>query len=344
MTDPDRPKDDLQICRAALAVARQIDLQAVSDGIVKAVLRYGHATAALLYLYDDENDTFHLKACHIPPDDPLRRGLLTLDLAEIRGKGPPTTWTPNATRAPAALRNLSIEQVLAIPLPGTGALIGMLLLARERQSLPVDDMDRVGRLVPELLPALVNAMVVERYRDLVIKDDQTESYNRRYFERFLSEEVYRAHRYKTSLSLIFLDMDNLKEVNNRYGHAIGSKALREVSRRLIGTIRGSDKLFRYGGDEFCIVLPETDRQGASELAERLRAALRTRSFLVDDTPGMALTASFGIASYPEHARTSLALVRCADRAMQRVKKLGKNSIGISSPEEGDVPRAAGGRP
>ncbi|MEE9292306.1 MAG: GGDEF domain-containing protein [Acidobacteriota bacterium] len=343
MSDPDRLIDELRICRAALAVARQIDLQAVADGMVRAVMDYGQTSAALLYLYDDENDTFHLKSCHIAPDDPLRRGLLTLDLAEIRGHGPPSSWSPIVTRAPAALRNLSVEEVLAIPLPGTGALIGMFLLARDRQSLPLDEMDRVSRLVPELLPALVNAMVVERYRDLVIKDDQTESYNRRYFDRFLSEEVYRAHRYKTGLSLIFLDMDNLKEVNNRYGHAIGSKALREVSRRLITTIRGSDKLFRYGGDEFCIVLPETEREGARELGERLRAALGARSFLVDDTPGMALTASFGVASYPEHARTSLALVRCADRAMQKIKNSGKNSVGVSSPEEGDVPQAAGGQ-
>jgi diguanylate cyclase (GGDEF)-like protein len=343
MSSPGRSTDDLQICRAALAVARQIDLKAVAEGIVRAVMEYGHASAALLYLYDDENDTFHLKACHIPSDDPLRRGILTLDLADLRGEGPPSVWTPSVTRAPTALRNLSIEQVLSVPLPGTGALLGMLLLARDRQALPLDDMDRVGRLVPELLPALVNAMVVERYKDLVIKDDQTESYNRRYFDRFLSEEVYRAHRYKTSLSLIFLDMDNLKEVNNRYGHAVGSKALREVSRRLIGAIRGSDKLFRYGGDEFCIVLPETDQPGTSELAERLRVALSARSFLVDDTPGMALTASFGIASYPEHARTSLALIRCADRAMQRIKAAGKNSIGVSSPDDSETQRAAGGK-
>src|SRR5207249_9150000 len=87
---------------------------------------------------------------------------------------------------------------------------------------------------------------------------------------------------------------------NRFGHAMGSKALREVSRRLVSEIRGSDKLFRYGGDEFCVVLPETDLRGACELSERLRVSLASRSFLVDDTPGMTLTASFGIAAYPDH--------------------------------------------
>lgn len=339
----DRSQDELHFARVALGVTRLIDLSAVGDALVRAVLECGRATAVFLYLYDGEQDTFHLRASHLPPDDPRRKGILTLDLAELRGKGPPATWAPGILPAPGALRPLAIDQVLAVPLPGTGAVLGMLLVARERQVIGVDDMDRVGRLVPELLPALVNALLVERYRELIIKDDQTDSYNRRYFDRFLSEEVYRAHRYGTSLSLIFLDMDNLKEVNNRYGHSMGSKALREVARRLVASIRGSDKLFRYGGDEFCVVLPETDPRGARELAERLRISLGSKSFLVHDTPGMMLTASFGIASYPEHSRTSLGLVKCADRAMQRIKSSGKNSIGVAGRDEEEEAQAVAGK-
>ena len=339
----DRFADDLGIARAALGVARQLDLQGVADAIVRAGLELGRATACLLYLYDGEQDTFHLKASHIPPEDPRRKGLTTLDLVELRGPGQSAaSFTPALRPAPAALHRIGLEQVLAVPLPGAGCLLGMLLLARETEVLEPEDQERIGRLVPEILPALVNALLVERYKELVIKDDQTESYNRRYFDRFLSEEVYRAHRYRTSLSLIFLDMDNLKVINNRYGHAMGSKALREVSRRLVSEIRGSDKLFRYGGDEFCVVLPETELKGACDLSERLRLALAGRSFLVDDTPGMTLTASFGVASYPDHARTSLGLIKCADRAMQKVKQSGKNSIGVSEAGE-ETLQAMGGQ-
>jgi diguanylate cyclase (GGDEF)-like protein len=342
MSDPDRVKEELLIARAALTVARHLDLDSVAEAFMRAALDQGRATAGFLYLYDGEQDTFHLTASHIPADDPRRKGIVALDLDDLRGPGAPSTWAPTATPAPEALRRLAIDQVLAVPLPGTGALLGMLLLARDRQALPAEDIDRVGRLIPDLMPALLNAILVERYKELIIKDDQTDSYNRRYFDRFLSEEVYRAHRYGTALSLIFLDMDNLKEVNNRYGHAMGSKAIREVSRRLVKEIRGSDKLFRYGGDEFCVVLPETDLRGARELAERLRLALGSRLFLVEDTPGMPLTASFGIASYPEHSRTSLGLIKCADRAMQRIKLSGKNSIGVSVPGEEETPQALGG--
>lgn len=338
----DRLAEDLTIARTALGAARQLDLAVVADAFVRAGMEVGRATAALLYLYDGEQDTFHLKAAHIPPDDPRRKGIVTLDLAELRGSGPPASYTPATARAPEPLRKLSIEQVLSVPLPGGGAILGMLLLAREGEGFSTADQDRIGRLVPELIPALLNALLVERYKELIIKDDQTESYNRRYFDRFLSEEVYRAHRYSTPLSLIFLDMDNLKEINNRFGHSMGSKALREVSRRLICEIRGSDKVFRYGGDEFCIVLPETDLRGACELSERLRASLQSRTFLVDDTPGMTLTASFGIAAYPEHARTSLGLIKCADKAMQKIKLAGKNSIGVSEADD-EAQQVMGGK-
>jgi diguanylate cyclase (GGDEF)-like protein len=339
----ERLKEDLALARAALAVARQIDLSTVSESCLRAAVESARASGGFLFLYDSEQDTFHLKASHLPPDDPRRKGILSLDLAELRGPGAPAaSWSPAVARAPEPLTRLGFDQVLAIPLPGAGTLLGMLLLGREHAPIPPDDVERVGRLVPELLPTLLNAFLVERYKELIIKDDQTDSYNRRYFDRFLSEEVYRAHRYGTSLSLIFLDMDNLKEVNNRYGHAMGSKALREISRRLVAEIRGSDKLFRYGGDEFCVVLPETDSRGATDVAERLRTSLYGRTFLADDTPGMALTASFGIASYPDHARTSLGLIKCADKAMQRIKLSGKNSIGISEAGE-ETPQSAWGK-
>ncbi len=338
----DRLDEDLAIARAALGVSRQLDLTAVAEGVVRSAMEIGRATSAFLYFYDGEQDTFQLKASHIPPEDPRRKGLLTLDLAELRGPdGPTASFVPKIVRAPDTLRRVGLEDVLAVPLPGAGTLLGILLLARPGEGLAPGDIERTGRLIPELVPALVNALLIERYKELIIKDDQTESYNRRYFDRFLSEEVYRAHRYRTSLSLIFLDMDNLKEINNRFGHAMGSKALREVSRRLVNEIRGSDKLFRYGGDEFCVVLPETELRGGCELSERLRLSLGGRSFLVEDTPGMLLTASFGIAAYPNHARTSLGLIKCADKAMQKVKLSGKNSIGVAEGDE-EPPQAVGG--
>src|SRR5262245_30624880 len=178
----DRLADDLRVARTALGVSRQLDLQTVVDAIVRATLETGRAGGAFLYLYDGEQDTFHLRGSHVPPDDPRRKGILTLDLAELRGPGVSSaTFIPAITDAPEVLRGLAGDQVLAVPLPGAGTLLGMLLLARGPDGFRSEDLERIGRLVPELVPALLNALVVERYKELIIKDDQTESYNRRYF-------------------------------------------------------------------------------------------------------------------------------------------------------------------
>jgi diguanylate cyclase (GGDEF)-like protein len=177
-----------------------------------------------------------------------------------------------------------------------------------------------------------NALRLLAMRELVIKDDTAHCYNRRHFESALPDELSRASRFNTPLSLIFLDMDNLKEVNTRHGHAAGSGALCEAAARIRGKIRRFDKLFRFGGDEFCIVLPETQWHGALEVAERVRDAIARRPFLTGEPGvegGVRMTASLGIASYPLHAHQSRELIEQADRAMQRVKKSGKNSIGIA---------------
>jgi len=201
-----------------------------------------------------------------------------------------------------------------------------------------DVVERLTVLTRTTRPALDNALRMLAMRDLVIKDDTAQCFNRRHFEESLPEELARATRYRSPVSLIFLDMDNLKEVNTRFGHAMGSQTLNEVSQRVRSKIRKFDKLFRFGGDEFCIVLPETEWNGALEVAERVRESIVGRPFLepdVNDRKGVAMTASLGIAAFPLHARTRAELIQRADRAMQRVKKTTKNAVGVSEIEEED---------
>jgi diguanylate cyclase (GGDEF)-like protein len=113
--------------------------------------------------------------------------------------------------------------------------------------------------------------------------------------------------------------------------------VREVARRLIRTVRGSDRVFRYGGDEFCVILPGTGLQGSRDLAERLRINLESRPVPLGTAEDLRITASFGIASYPDHARTGMGLVKRADEAMQVAKEAGKNSVSVA---EADMPASA----
>ena len=208
--------------------------------------------------------------------------------------------------------------------------VGLLVVVGARKTGA--ELDRVRSLVTAARRAIENALQVRSIRDLVIKDDTTECFNRRHFEEFLAEELARASRFHAPLSLIFFDMDGLKQVNSLLGHAMGSRALYEVSLRVRGKVRKFDKLFRFGGDEFCIVLPETEWHGALEVAERVRVAIAGKAFLADqlgERGGVKMTASFGVASFPLHARTKGELLERADWAMQRIKNGVKNSIAIA---------------
>ena len=181
---------------------------------------------------------------------------------------------------------------------------------------------KLGHLARDLREARED---LRRHAALVLKDDLTAAYNRRYFERCLDEELDRARRFHTSVSLIFMDIDNLREVNQAHGHSMGSLVLREAAARTIRTIRSIDKCVRYGGDEFCVVLPETDWRGALEVAERIRRNFASRPFECDGKE-IVLTASFGVASYPEHATTKADIIKAADDAMFAVKDERKNGI------------------
>ena len=201
-----------------------------------------------------------------------------------------------------------------------------------------EELERLGTLVELVRPAIANGLQVRAIRDLVIKDDTASCYNRRYFEEFLPEEMSRASRFRTPLSLIFFDLDNLKQVNNDHGHPMGSRTLFEVSARVRSKIRRFDRLFRFGGDEFCIVLPETQWHGALEVAERVRTSIASRAFLtefVGEGRGLSMTASFGVASFPLHATDKESLVREADRAMQKVKGQSKDAVGVADSGGGD---------
>ncbi len=248
------------------------------------------------------------------------------------GFGPFAALTPDWPDDPP-------ELCVALPVVSSrGRWAGLALLLVRGEEPDPEVVQRLGRLLELTRPAVDNALKVLSMRDLVIKDDTAHCFNRRHFEEFLPEELARASRFRSPVSLIFLDMDNLKEVNSRHGHAMGSRTLYEVSVRVRAKIRKFDKLFRFGGDEFCIVLPETEWHGALEVAERVRDAIASKPFLareVNDGKGVDMSASLGIASFPLHARTQAALIQHADRAMQKIKRTTKNAIGISEIEEQD---------
>lgn len=192
--------------------------------------------------------------------------------------------------------------------------------------------DRVSRWIGIVTLILSSAYHMTRSNELALKDDLTRAFNRRFLETYLSQEFQRGTRYGTIFSIIFLDLDDLKGVNDRHGHMSGSRTLQEVAKRILSAVRGIDRVVRFGGDEFCIILPQTDEDAAQAVAERVRNAIAAEPLKVGEGIEVSMTASFGIASFPQHGRTKEELLRRADDAMYRVKAASKNGIGVAAME------------
>ena len=170
-----------------------------------------------------------------------------------------------------------------------------------------------------------------RLKETSFKDEVTGLYNRRFFSIRLEEEMQRHRRFNHPVSVVLMDLDGFKAVNDELGHAVGDETLRDISQILMKHSRGINVVARYGGDEFVVLLVETSKAGARLYADRIRQVVSTYPF----SHGKHVTASFGIASLPdEDAQTSEDLVRAADEALYAAKRAGKNQVAATdSPEK-----------
>lgn len=165
-----------------------------------------------------------------------------------------------------------------------------------------------------------------------IIDGLTGAYNRRYFETKMEEELNLAKRFRNKLSLIMLDIDHFKKINDTYGHGIGDVVLQETIEVVRGQISPVDSLCRYGGEEFTVIMPETDIESAMKTAEKIRKAIEEHAFYGDDKL-INVTISLGAAEYPTHAILKQALVERADAALYDAKHSGRNNVKQAKKDE-----------
>jgi diguanylate cyclase (GGDEF)-like protein len=177
--------------------------------------------------------------------------------------------------------------------------------------------------------AIENARSVEKIQELTITDDCTGLYNARHLYKTLETEVYRSSRFGYEFSVLFIDLDHFKQVNDTHGHLIGSKLLAEIGYLIKAQLRLIDFAFRYGGDEFVVLLPQTDKDSAMVVARRLRDSLRASCFCREEGLNLNVRASMGLATYPHDAKTPHDIIRQADGMMYEVKNSTRDNIGIA---------------
>lgn len=182
-----------------------------------------------------------------------------------------------------------------------------------------------------LLICLSGLAISERMTSLIIREGLTGLFNQIYIRQRLEEEFYRSKRYEHPLSLLMIDLDNFKALNDRYGHTAGDHLLKYFSQMISETIRPSDIAARYGGEEFLIILPETTRKEALTVAERIQKKISLYPFRIDSRKEeVQFTISIGVSTFPDSGQNAEELITLADMALYQAKKEGKNKVAIYS--------------
>lgn len=219
------------------------------------------------------------------------------------------------------------HSLICLPLKMQGSVIGVIEIVNpEDMSIFQDNfMPLLSVLADYVAIAIHNSRNYRKIESLSITDDVTGYYNTRFMHQHLDQLLY----HEQEVSLVFLDLDDFKEVVDKHGHLLGSKILGETAVVIASRLGDEDRLVRYGGDEFVIILPLQDKHVAFDKVVEIRKALAAASFLQDDGLKVKVTASFGIANYPSDAADKKELLQLADNSLYRSKDLGKNSITVA---------------
>ena len=220
------------------------------------------------------------------------------------------------------------SSMITLPIMSRGSVLGLLAFFTEKEEEPFTEekfrlLETFGDYVAI---AVENARNFKAVKELTIADDLTKLYNSRYLRLGRERELARSERYHENFSIVFMDLDNFKQINDQHGHLIGSQLLKDFGEFLLSEIRTSDVAIRYGGDEFVLVLPRTTKKETLTFISRLREVLGQRSFLTAKHMNVHITASFGVATFPEDGKNIDHLITAADKAMYVVKKGTKDGV------------------
>ncbi len=220
------------------------------------------------------------------------------------------------------------RSIVCVPLIHNQRTIGVIQLINGLDKIQFSEQDQqiLATIADFTAIAIENSRLMSKIHALTITDPLTGLYNSSHFQTLCEYEIERAKRYQSELSMIFLDLDHFKQVNDTYGHLTGSRLLKEASQIFRRNIRKADHAARYGGDEFVFLLPATSKDGAISMANNLLCRLNQTVFHADCGTEIKISCSLGVATFPTNASSLKSLIKLADVAMYQVKKSTRNAV------------------
>lgn len=332
-------KSSLKLYDASSRISRTIEIEELYQIIFDLMIQETGATRGFLYIVDQEQGESSIilsEGFDIEENQDLDSKLfeeLQDELAHLSEPFIPDH--PLKTTVTYRSSSDNVKSSLFIPLKNKNELAGAVVFfdTEKTGSFGREALRVASFLTEHASTALENAMLYSQAKILTITDDLTNVFNYRYLNNILDRELVRAQRLNSSMSVLFLDLDSFKEVNDHHGHLLGSKILVELAGLLKGAVRKVDAVARYGGDEYIVVLTDTNSKGAMIVAERIRQMVEDYTFTESEGYPIKLTVSIGVASYPEHGVNKVELLHLADEAMYKGKFGKKNIVYVAKPGE-----------
>jgi diguanylate cyclase (GGDEF)-like protein len=326
------PKDLRVFHDVARALTSSLDLDSILGAIMQQMEQFFEPESWSLLIVDEEHQNLYYA---VAAGKSSGNRNLRVELGEgIAGwvalHGEPVFVSDPGSDPRFTGYGASVRCAICIPLRSRDRTLGVIELVNYRVSTLTGETTAFLRVLCDYAAiAIQNVRAVERIQELTITDDCTGLYNSRHLFSVTETELERSRRFNLPFSLIFIDLDHFKRVNDLYGHLTGSRLLAEIARTIKSSVRGIDSAFRYGGDEFIVLLPQTGKDAALEVTQRLLHALHETRYLLSEGLELRMLASFGIASYPEDGATIQEIIGAADEMMYLVKNSCRGNIAVA---------------
>jgi diguanylate cyclase (GGDEF)-like protein len=312
------------------------------DELLKIILQSAEkvmlAEASSVFLIDSEKNELYFEIATGPKEQEVKK--IRLKMGEgiagwVAKHGEPLlipdVYTdPRFAKRVDQLTKWHTRSIICMPLCSKQRVLGVIQLVNvEMAGFGDSELLLMRAMADYAAIAIENARAVERIQELTITDDCTGLYNARHLYKTLDTEVNRSARFGYQFSVLFLDLDYFKRVNDTHGHLVGSRLLGEVGVVIKSYLRMIDCAFRYGGDEFVVLLPQTGKEAATLVAKRLLDIFRTTDFLKAEGLNLNVRVSMGVATYPEDAKNAHDIIHQADEMMYAVKNSTRDNISVA---------------